>query len=570
MNSFSLRATNFKCIGSEPQGFDEIRTINLIIGRNNSGKSTLVDLVNQAVDGGLGSGIAPVFWHKGSGPEFLSETTLAELELTQIFTDNTSGGNIRGPHSGMRGPLVGTQIVTRLIKTGSNEFVSSNATLGVDGLPNLIDLPDYSKALSNRTERNPLAGKQFRRLGAERNIIPEVDNGNLTIEGDGRGATNVIQAFLNKSHLPSELVEQTLLNALNEVFGPDGNFTRILCQHHSSSHWEIYLEEGSKGRIPLSQSGSGLKTITLALSFIHLLPVVSNIPIGKFVYAFEELENNLHPALQRRLLKYISDQAIANDYPVFITTHSSVAIDMFNRNPNAQIVHVTHDGHEARSRTVKAYIEHRGVLDDLDVRASDLLQSNGIIWVEGPSDRIYINRWIQLWSENQLAEGTHYQCVFYGGRLLAHLSGEAPDDSEDGISILRVNRNALVLIDSDRRGDATPLNKTKERIISEMTAIGGSSWVTYGREVENYIPTEALDSLFEPAAPFDQQADRHESFFSYLERFIPGKGNSYENQKPVLAEKISSHLTREQLGATHDLAAQLENVCSLIRKWNSL
>ena len=33
------------------------------------------------------------------------------------------------------------------------------------------------------------------------------------------------------------------------------------------------------------------------------------------------------------------------------------------------------------------------MLNDLDVRASDLLQSNGIIWVEGPSDRIYIKRW---------------------------------------------------------------------------------------------------------------------------------------------------------------------------------
>ena len=32
------------------------------------------------------------------------------------------------------------------------------------------------------------------------------------------------------------------------------------------------------------------------------------------------------------------------------------------------------------------------VLDDLGAKASDIFQSNGIIWVEGPSDRIYIKK----------------------------------------------------------------------------------------------------------------------------------------------------------------------------------
>ena len=32
------------------------------------------------------------------------------------------------------------------------------------------------------------------------------------------------------------------------------------------------------------------------------------------------------------------------------------------------------------------------VLSNLGIRASELLQSNGVIWVEGPSDRVYIKR----------------------------------------------------------------------------------------------------------------------------------------------------------------------------------
>ncbi len=36
------------------------------------------------------------------------------------------------------------------------------------------------------------------------------------------------------------------------------------------------------------------------------------------------------------------------------------------------------------------------LLNDLDIRVSDLVQTNRIIWVEEPSDRIYVKRWLQL------------------------------------------------------------------------------------------------------------------------------------------------------------------------------
>lgn len=55
----------------------------------------------------------------------------------------------------------------------------------------------------------------------------------------------------------------------------------------------------------------------------------------------------------------------------------------------------------------------------MDVKASDILQSNGIIWVEGPSDRIYLKRWLELFTPNEYEEGKHYQFLYYGGRLLS-------------------------------------------------------------------------------------------------------------------------------------------------------
>ncbi len=41
---------------------------------------------------------------------------------------------------------------------------------------------------------------------------------------------------------------------------------------------------------------------------------------------------------------------------------------------------------------VEHFLDKNSILSDIGFKASDILQANGVIWVEGPSDRIYINR----------------------------------------------------------------------------------------------------------------------------------------------------------------------------------
>lgn len=50
------------------------------------------------------------------------------------------------------------------------------------------------------------------------------------------------------------------------------------------------------------------------------------------------------------------------------------------------------------------------VCADLGYRPSDLLQANAIIWVEGPSDRIYINHWLDQQAPD-LVEGIDYSIM---------------------------------------------------------------------------------------------------------------------------------------------------------------
>ena len=131
-----------------------------------------------------------------------------------------------------------------------------------------------------------------------------------------------------------------------------------------------------------------------------------------------------------------------------------------------------------------------------------------MIWVEGPSDRIYINHWISLWEEGELKEGKQYQCVFYGGSRLKHLEAGSPDEYRSGVAILRLARYAFVVIDSDRENENAPINDTKKRIVSEIESVGLKAWVTKGRKIENYIPPAAFRdwkgwTLSEPRDPYE-------------------------------------------------------------------
>jgi len=562
MQKLSIKAKNYKCF-KELAGFDVIKRINVLIGRNNSGKSSLLDLIEIVAS--CNYTFDKATWRENAPPEIIFEAEISKDIVTRTFPEGRSGGSINCRHSQYGQSYVGKLLSwCKRGKGQNNAEVIKCDDKGIN--PPLANSGDYKQILPNNMPIF-IEGKSFKRVGAERNITPEQDTGSqIDVKSDGTGVTHAIQSFINKSNLPSDLVEANLLNALNEIFMHDASFTDIVCQLHENNYWEIYLEETEKGRIPLSKSGSGLKTVIMVLVFLILVPKVENKSLNHYVFAFEELENNIHPALLRRLTQFVYKMSVDNDFPVFITTHSNVLIDQFSKQSDAQIIHVTHENGCSSCKTTKTYIDNSGILDDLDVRASDLLQANGIIWVEGPSDRIYLNRWVELWSQGELKEGTHYQCIFYGGRLLSHLSADDPDLVTESIAMLNVNRNSMVLIDSDKRTRQARINDTKRRIVSEFEGRKAVAWVTKGKEIENYIPKETVDMFW---GTNSAQVDPYASFFEHINHYIRNEGTKYEHKKPLLAEQLIGNMTKEALVQVLDLDEKMSLLCSEIRLWNS-
>ena len=352
-----------------------------------------------------------------------------------------------------------------------------------------------------------------------------------------------------------------MLNALNKIMGKDAQFESIRVQEISAGKeasetvWEVYLQEKGSTRFPLSQSGSGLKTIILVLLNLLVLPEIDS--RNTYIFAFEELENNLHPALQRRLYEYVYDYATENKKHIFLTTHSHVAINMFFGKDHTALYHVIKDGKASVVKQIENYLDKADILDDLDVKASDLLQANGIIWVEGPSDRVYIKRWLEVFGGNDIQEGRDYQFAYYGGRLLSHYSAE--EDAKELINILLINRNSAIVIDSDKRNRATPINDTKKRIVKEFGEKHLFSWVTKGKEIENYVALAAINTAFKQE--LQQQCGQYELFPNYID----GIYKNFKSKKVEFASKVKDSIDST---VVLDLDIQIKKLYETVKSWN--
>lgn len=601
MIDISVRVSNYKCFKHISGGFDCIKPINLIIGRNNTGKSSLLDLIEHLCKN------PPDKFSAGSKIEFIQ--SLKQEDLLHAFPNNTSGGALGGKHWRDHGQhFVNKQIHFEVDSYFNNAELKG--FIDFDHITNnpLIDSERKSKLESVAlTKSKILRDKHFRRLLADRDIVLEPKSKELKLNANGLGATNIIQRYITHSEYDRDVIQANLLNALNEIFEPDAFFTEIQVQMYDGvmysgawglnqlaegadnkedtpDNWEIFLGEKTKGLIALSKSGSGLKTIILVLLNLLVIPKLDeDKELSNYIFAFEELENNLHPSLLRRLQKFLMDFAIESGCHIFLTTHSNVAIDQFASNENSQIIHVRHDGTQATTETINCHIGRSELLDDLGTKASDLLQANGLIWLEGPSDRIYFNRWIEIFTNDDLKEGRDYECVFYGGSNLASFDAKDPvvdEDYKDKINLLSINRNAILIGDSDKTSKNMKLKGRVATIKPEMEKLGAHVWITKAKEVENYLPVDALRIHYDkdelPQLEIYQQFSYDPSSKTrasakakpkgYLQKYRIQKSEKYDKVK--LARNIIPHFTKENLTECFELAEQMETIIERIKKWN--
>lgn len=326
--------------------------VNVVCGKNNSGKSTvLAAIVSDA--------------HRSPGV-LVDSGWVDELHAQLI---GAGGWGNRDPRSFESQEL--RRILHDVLVTPRVMFLSEAQLLQRDIEVRFARSQLSQWAFSSQPASRVFASRARNDVGsvlvdAKRSLpIRQPVSAGESVSASGTGLLNFLFFASNQ---PQTSVESQTFEKIKSAFGEISGGYEFRVFINVGNELDLRFAQAGGDWIPASECGLGLRDLLVCLYFA--------VAPGFLVVAIEEPENHLHPEMQRRLLGFISR---CHDRQFFISTHSNV----FLNNAFADRVFLTtFDGQVRLSDSTS----RASLLDDLGYSVADNLLADVIVLTEGPSD----------------------------------------------------------------------------------------------------------------------------------------------------------------------------------------
>lgn len=560
----SVKARFYRGIGPKPVFLHNLKRFNVFIGLNNAGKSTVLRLLAEDapwISQAKGDDTLP-YRGRETGA-FEASLGIPSSEFRSQARDHFQGHLREGDQNELL-----NSIIYACEESGSVWFQSIDARSG--SLELIVDKEAHARVNEHIFRRafgstpgftggsfHEFFEKTMRVIGRKctPNSVPAILVPAIRFVGpkgedfndlSGRGLIDRLAELQSPDHNQRKDYEQ--FRKINELlqFVIGRKAAKLEIPHHRE-HVNVHVDNKV---LPLSSLGTGVQQTVMIGAFCILND-------GQPV-CLEEPETHLHPTMQRKLFEFLLDNTKSQ---FFVATHSPSIIDI----PEASVYHVENDGDATSIRLALSPSQKFSISHSMGFRASDIAQSNFVLWVEGPSDRIYIRHWIEK-TNPYLHEGIHYTIMFYGGRLLSHLSVDEEVDT-GFIDLLSLGRRSGIVIDSDMKSARTNLNPTKLRVVSEFEKMESFALVTQGREIENYYPFSAFERAVSSVHPKTALVTpKQERYGDYFIRRKKGADEKFQANKI----RISEELCKESMPDLYGIVASVEDLCTRIQNANEV
>jgi predicted ATPase len=299
----------------------------------------------------------------------------------------------------------------------------------------------------------------------------------VTLAQDGSNLSPVLHALRVGSRRVFDRIEKFVQSAL-----PDLGLVETPITSGTSTEIAITRPD-SEIPVRLHDMGSGIEQLLM-------VAVVLNTTGDDCPLFLEEPESHLHPGAQR----FLVEKLLAGNRQVFISTHSPSFLNL--PFPHS-LYHLTNKGGRTSVRRVQKDDLTDSVQHDLGLRNSDILLSNGIIFVEGESDR---GVWPALGNllSASFAERNLICVEMNGGAYLSQ--ARLRSDILDKVS-QRTSVPHLFIFDRDERPN--------EEVVAITRTLGGRAIFLTRREIENYflIPSVLREAARQKLRDGNQDSD---------------------------------------------------------------